>query len=314
LHEAALGVLRNVSRDSTHLQDLIGMGFVAITIKAVRAFPESQVLVKEACGFVGNLSRDPEIRGQLSDTGIIEEIFGALERCHNNGDRKVAKLALGALSNLATAESNRDVLAKIGVVPVLLEAARLFMGNENILEYAIGAISHLAVHDACNHQLFGAGTVEALLIFVGEHQDDLQVVSKSLIALRRLLKHSQAADGHRPNPAVASSITRAGLPDGARGVRLLVEALQAHVYDETVVKEVALLLAGLVGNPAVVPVVVEGAVPLCMKALDVHANDAPVADALASLLAQLPLEELPDFAREFGAAAGADREMAVGAA
>ena len=45
---------------------------------------------------------------------------------------------------------------RLDAVPILLNAARTFMRNENILEYAIGAISHIAVHDACNEQLVKA--------------------------------------------------------------------------------------------------------------------------------------------------------------
>merc|ERR1719384_1542791 len=149
--------------------------------------------MKEGCGGFGTLAADPEIRVQLGECGVLQVVLAALAGCTAHKDRKVAKLALGALLNLASCVPNRDILATTDVVPILLNAARTFIQNENILEYAIGALSHLAVHEACNRQLVSAGAAHALLLFLDEHREDLQVVSKSLVALRRLLKFATSS-------------------------------------------------------------------------------------------------------------------------
>lgn len=286
LHEAALGIVRGLSRNAPYREDIVNLGFIEATIKAMKKFPDNVVLLKEACGVFGNLASDPDIRVQLGESEVIQAVLAALAKCRTYDDRKVAKLALGALSNLASSEPNRAVMAKTDAVSILLGTARLFMRNENILEYAIGALSHLAVQEECNQQLIKAGAVEALLLFLQEHREDLHVTSKSLVALRRLLKQSHAAQ-----PAVSQEIATAGLRDGHRGVQLLVDSMQAHVYDDTVVQETALLLTSLSRNPNNVPALMAIGVKPCMKALEVHQNEASVSDALAEFLGQMPIEE-----------------------
>jgi len=288
LHEAALGIIRGLSRHAQYRDDILNLGFIQATIHGMRSFKDNTVLMKEACGVFGNLATDPEIRAQLGESGVIQEVLAALDQCKAYDDRKVAKLALGALSNLASSEANRNVIGRLDAVPILLNAARTFMRNENILEYAIGAISHIAVHDACNEQLVKAGAVEALLLFVGEHREDLHVVNKSLLALRRVLKQANETGS---GLLVVNLIANAGHKDGSRGVFLLVEAMQAHIYDETAVKETALLLTSLSTQAGNLNALMAAAVQPCMKALEVHQHEAPVADALAGLLAALPLEE-----------------------
>jgi len=292
LHEAALGIIRGLSRTPMYREDIVNLGFVPAAIQAMRTFSDNTLLLKEACGFFGNMATDPDLRVQLGEYGVVQEVVTTLSRCQMHEDRKLVKLALGALSNLASSEANRALLARANATQVLLGAARLFMSNENILEYAIGAISHIAVHDVCNKQLAESGAVEALLLFVGEHREDLQVVSKSLVALRRLLRHASqpVANG----VSVANQIARAGRPEGCFGVYLLVEAMQGHMYDETVVKETALLLTSLSKNPSNVHALMAAAVAPCMKALEVHHNEVAVSDALAGLLSQLPLEDGSD--------------------
>lgn len=213
-----------------------------------------------------------------------------LAKCRAYDDRKVAKLALGTLTNLASSDSNRDVMAKSDAASVLLDAARIFMRNENILEYAIGAISHLAVHEQGSQQLVWAGAIEALLLYISEHREDLEVVSKSLVALRRLNKCT--------TEKVTQQIACAGHRNDAHGVYLLVEAFQAHIYDGTVVRETALLFTSISKNSEFVPVLMSLAVHPCMKALEVHQNDTAVADALAGLLSNMPLEEDEDWDQE----------------
>jgi len=296
LHEAALGIVRGLSRNSQYREDIVNLGFIDETIMAMRTFGDNIVLLKEACGVFGNLASDPDLRVQLGESGVIQEVLATLSKCRTHDDRKVAKLALGTLSNLASSEPNRDVFSRTDVAPILLGAARIFMRNENILEYAIGAISHIAVHVACNKQLVKAGAVEALLLFLGDHKEDLQVVSKSLVALRRILKQSQ--DHHS---SVLRQVSGAGHNEGHRGICLLVEAMQEHIYDETAVKETALLLTSLSSVTNNVPVLMSVAVQPCMKALEVHQNEASVADALAELLAQLPIEEDESWAQDMTA-------------
>jgi len=292
LHEAALGIVRGLSRHASYREDIVNLGFIDATITAMRTFGGNTVLLKEACGVFGNLASAPDLRVQLGESGVIEEVLATLSKCTTTEDRKVAKLALGALSNLASCEPNRDVIARTDAVPVLLGAARLFMTNENILEYAIGAISHIAVHETCNRQLVEAGAVEALLLFLGDHREDLHVVSKSLVALRRLLKQSQER-----HSSVLRQISCAGLPEGHRGIQLIVDAMQEHVYDETAVREASLLLTSLSAITGNVPVLMSLACQPCMKALEVHQHEVTVADALAGLLAHLPIEEDESWAK-----------------
>jgi len=297
LHEAALGIVRGLSRHAEYREDIVNLGFVDATIAAMRASGDSPVLLKEACGVFGNLGAAADLRVQLGESGVIEEVIATLSKCKTGEDRKVAKLALGALANLASCEANRDILARTEAVPVILGAARLFMRNENVLECAISALSHIAVHDICNQQLVLAGAVEALLLFLGDHREDLQVVCKSLVALRRLLKMS-----HDRHAAVLRQISCAGAAEGHRGLHLIVEAMQEHLYDETAAREASLLLASLAAVPGNVPVLLSLAAQPCMKALEVHQHEVSVADALAGLLAQLPIEEDESWAKGMDAA------------
>jgi hypothetical protein len=296
LHEAALGIVRGLSRSAQYREDIVNLGFIDATIQAMKAFDDNTTLLKEACGVFGNLASDPDLRVQLGESGVIQQVLSVLSKCRTHDDRKVAKLALGTISNLASSEANRDVFAKTDAVQVLLQSARLFMQNENILEYAIGAISHIAVHESCNSQLIKGGAIEALLLFIGEHREDLAVVSKALVALRRLL--SRSAGQHA---TVLRQIACAGSSTGNRGIYLLVEAMQAHIYDETATRETALLLSSLSSIPANVPILMQAALQPCTKALEVHQNDFSVADALAGLLASLPIEEDDTWAQDITA-------------
>jgi len=271
-------------------EDIVNLGFITATTHAMNKFRDNTVVLKEACGVFGNLAQDPDIRVQLGENGVIQEVLGTLEKCRAYDDRKVAKLALGTLTNLASSNSNREVLMESGAAPILLDAARIFMCNENILEYAIGAISHLAVHEQGSQQLVRAGAVEALLLYLSEHREDLQVVSKSLIALRRLNKCADST--------VIQHIACAGHQGGAQGVYLLIEAMQAHIYDDTIVRETVLLFTSLSKNACNVPALMSLAVQPCMKALEVHQNDTAVADALTGFLANMPLEEDESWAQE----------------
>jgi len=296
LHEAALGIVRGLSRSAQYREDIVNLGFIDATIQAMRAFSDNPTLLKEACGVFGNLASDQDLRVQLGESGVIQEVLGTLSTCRTHDDRKVAKLALGAIANLASSEANCEVFAKSDAAQVLLGSARLYMQNENILEYAISAVSHLAVHESCNQQLINGGAVEALLLFIGEHREDLAVVSKSLVALRRLVKQSAKQQD------VLRQITSAGHGEGTYyGIYLLVEALQAHIYDETAARETALLLSSLSNTPANIAVLMKVALQPCMKALEVHTNDFAVADALAGLMAQLPIEEDDGWAQDLTA-------------
>lgn len=283
LHEAALGIVRGQSRSPSSRQDLLNLGVIPMSLWSMRRFGASSSVLKDACGIFGNLAADPTLRVQMGECGVVEVVVAALRSCQSNEDRKVAKLALGALLNLANADANRDVLARVSAGPVLLASARLFMRNENVLEYAIGAISHLAVHPVCNEQLVQAGAVEALLLFLGDHREDLHIISKSLVALRRVVKCSGGS--------VLEQVTTAGHRDSCKGLCIIIEAMTAHMYDETAVKECALLLTSLSVTPANLQPLMATAVQPCMKAMEVHQYNTPVADALAGFLAQMPLEE-----------------------
>jgi hypothetical protein len=223
--------------------------------------------------------------------GAINEIVTALSRCEGHDDRKLAKIAMGALSNLSCLDQNRDILANTPVVQVLLGAVRFFMHLENILEQSITVISHIAVHPECNRQLVQSGAVEALLLFLEEHVDDLVILRKALIALRHCQKHSLLPGAEPPQVPVTQQIAHAGRPGSFNGVRLLIKTMITHCYDPTIVKEVSLLLTAIARVNENVPTLMGLAVQPCMKALEFHRNDQPVSDALAGLLAMLPLEE-----------------------
>merc|ERR1712232_1444319 len=126
---------------------------------------------------------------------------------------------------------------------------------------------------------------------MGEHGEDHGVISKSLVALRRIIKYS-VTETDNPEAAIARQICDAGRSDKSnRGVAILVEAMQQHSYDDLIVKETALLLTSLSRNPDVIPVLMTVAVQPCMKAMELHQNEVGVADALSGLLAKLPLED-----------------------
>merc|ERR1712039_496859 len=91
--------------------------------------------------------------------------------------------------------------------------------------------------------------------------------------------------------AVLQQICCAGQRDGQRGVQILIDSLQAHIYDDTVVQETSLLLTSLSKNPNNVAALMSIAVKPCMKALEVHQNETSVADALGEFLGQMPIEE-----------------------
>jgi hypothetical protein len=287
LLEASLGIVRNLCRHSKYREDIVNLGFVAVAANAMKDFRDNPVLQKEACGVFGNLAGDAGIREQLGQSGVLQELVTTLQRCRLNDDRKVAKLALGALMNLSTSEANRELLAATDVVPVTLAAAQNFMQNENILEMAIGVISHMAVHATTGQQLAEAGGVEALLLFLQEHKEDLQVIQRSLVALRRLVKTS-ASSG---NTVLLTQIACAGNSGGDNGIQLLVQAMEAHIYDETICKETALLFTSMADRQLSIQGLMTLAAEPCMKALELHQNDAPTSDALAGLLAHLPLED-----------------------
>merc|ERR1712106_191666 len=165
------------------------------------------------------------------------------------------------------------------------------MNNENILEYAVGVISHLSVHSDSGRKLVQAGGVEALLLFLREHSMDLQVICKSLVALRRLVKTSSSAGIEKNEMALLHQIASAGDQQGTQGIKLLVDTMQTHIYDETVVKEITLLFFSLTRLQSTIRPMMSMVVEPCMKALEIHQNDAPAADAIASLLGRLPLED-----------------------
>lgn len=295
LLEACLGIVRGLCKPAlghpTHREEIISLGFVKTTVQALIDFPDSIVVQKEACGIFGNLAADPSIREQLGESGVLQEVVRSLARCMKHDDRKVAKLALGSLMNLSSSEANREILATTEVVPIILSVAQTFMQNENILEYAIGVISHISVQPTCGRALVEAGAVEALLLFLREHKEDLQVVSRSLVAMRRLVKTSAASGDEVADIALIKQIACAGNREGAQGIQLLTQAMEAHVYDEIVCRETAALFASLTKVQSSFAPLMAIAVQPCMKALEVHQNDAATADSIAALLALLPLED-----------------------
>jgi len=279
LHEAGLGVLRALSRIKTAVQEIASLGFVRIIIAAMQRFPNSVAIQREASAIIGNLATDAALRLMLCKVGAVQQTVATLKNCPAAEDRKVAKLALGALANLAASEANREVMANCSAAAATLGVARTFLRNEHVLEYAILAISHLALHDGCAHQLLEAGALEALLLFLQEHGEDLLIASKSLVALGRLLR----SDDVEAVSFVACS--------GCQGASLLLETLKAHIYDDVVVREASKLLTILCSLPGVPEGLLSPASEPCLKALKLHQNEQSASDALVSLLANLPLED-----------------------
>merc|ERR1712139_161816 len=80
--------------------------------------------------------------------------------------------------------------------------------------------------------------------------------------------------------------------EGFQGIFFIVEAMKVHIYDDTVVKEGALLLYSLRrASDLAIDALMRWAVEPCMRAVEVHKNDVIVYDALTALLAALPVEE-----------------------
>jgi len=125
---------------------------------------------------------------------------------------------------------------------------------------------------------------------MGEHRDDLPVVTRSLVTLRRIIKH-QAQISSEAAEKMLLKISQGGLAEGNQGVALIAQAMSVHIYAEGAVKEAVLLLDSLrrVGNN--VDVLMQVAVEPCMRAMELHKNDVGTYDALTALLAALPLEE-----------------------
>eukprot|EP00927_Polykrikos_kofoidii_P024523 TRINITY_DN22292_c0_g1_i1.p1 TRINITY_DN22292_c0_g1~~TRINITY_DN22292_c0_g1_i1.p1 ORF type:complete len:639 (-),score=105.53 TRINITY_DN22292_c0_g1_i1:229-2145(-) len=292
LYEGGIGIIRGLAKNPEQGTQIVDMGYVAVALQAMSGFSGNVIVKKEACGFFGNLAAHPAIRVQLGESGVIGPILEVLKNCETNDDRKVAKLALGAISNLASSEENRCLLADMHAAIVILDAARVFMGSENILEYAIGAISHIGVHHECNRQLLEAGAIEALLLFLGQHHGDRELVSKAVVGLRRLLKNNAETQGEGGQLQVLRRIAQAGnTPGSVQGIKIIVDAVDAHLYDEAITKETACLLTSLSRDPSLLPSLLAVAAKKCMEAMDLHKNDAAVFDALAGFLERLPLED-----------------------
>merc|ERR1711908_86188 len=91
--------------------------------------------------------------------------------------------------------------------------------------------------------------------------------------------------------ALIKQIACAGNREGAQGIQLLTAAMEAHVYDETVCRETAALFCSLTKVQSNLSALMSFAATQCMKALELHQNDTATADAIAALLALLPLED-----------------------
>mmetsp|Transcript_20893 Transcript_20893/g.53080 ORF Transcript_20893/g.53080 Transcript_20893/m.53080 type:complete len:587 (-) Transcript_20893:129-1889(-) len=289
LHEAAMGIIRRLSNNGEFREDIVSMDFVPTTVSAMKRFSSSASLLKEACGVISNLAADQDIRIQLGEAGIIEQVVDVLANCHAHEDRKVAKLALGALLNLSASPQNRALAAKCGAVQTLLHVQRYYMHTEMILELAIGAVSHLVMDKGCHAMFVEAGGVEAILLFLEEHKDDLGVMQKAMLCLRRAAHTAQSSPQAQ---ALLEKMGRGGADDGWVGIVLVVEAMKVHKYDGAVVREAALLLYDICQNPAVVNIVANLAAEVCMEAVEMHGRSDPdVADAVTTLLASLPIDD-----------------------
>lgn len=295
LHEAAIGLVRNSSKNATFKEDIVKLEYPKVALEAMRKFGVTHLgLCREVCGFVGSLAAEGPLRAQLAELSAAPSVLDALSHNSCYQDRKLAMLALGALVNLTNCERSRQQLAETEQAPAnLLEATRVFIGNESILELAVGAISHLAIDGACALQLIEAGAVEAILVFLTECVENAGVVSKCLMALRRLYHGSiSSTDGDTVSP-VAARLSGDG--DAVRGTEIIVEAVQAHEQDRGIVKEACQLLSLLGRRSVNVPVLLKVAVRPLLRAMEIHKSEDALCDLIANFLSTLPLEEEGDW-------------------
>lgn len=290
LHEAGLGIVRNMSRTPAFREAITQAGFISIAVGSMRAASSRRVgEVREACGFIGNLACEAHVRLQLAFSGAAPAIVDGLLKCRE--DKKVAKLALAALVNLTNCEKNRSALAADGrVATLLLDTARLYIGSESLLELAVGAMSHFSVNEDGAAQMLEAGAVDALLVFLMDGVASVPVVSKSMMALRRLY-HCPSTSCMNSVSLVLQRLSEASGEDGVpQGILIIVNAMQTHDYDRSVVKETAQLMDLLSKREANVPILLKVAVRPLLRAMEIHRNDAALCDLIANLLANLPLE------------------------
>mmetsp|Transcript_9110 Transcript_9110/g.20266 ORF Transcript_9110/g.20266 Transcript_9110/m.20266 type:complete len:628 (+) Transcript_9110:84-1967(+) len=293
--EACLGIARSPCKLTSLREEIISMGFLQLSIDNLRRWPQHMGVQKEACGIIGNLAVDEEIRKRIGKTGAIEEVVNALSRCSSMEDRKTAKLACGALVNLASSSDNREILSNTDVVRVLLYTMQLYITNENVLEYGIIMISHLAVQQACNEKLFEAGAVSALFLFCHQHSEDINLLSRSLAALRHIARYCGGLEDELATVAMLNHIAHAGQEEGFNGLQLMVRMMQMHQYETVIIRECSLLFTGMTRDKACINALMEITMKTCTKALEIHKGDEATATALVEFLAQLPVEDKDDF-------------------
>eukprot|EP00397_Hematodinium_sp_SG-2012_P014206 GEMP01014437.1.p1 GENE.GEMP01014437.1~~GEMP01014437.1.p1 ORF type:complete len:606 (+),score=128.22 GEMP01014437.1:48-1865(+) len=283
--EAAFGILRRVANPQkdavTHkaslpdyVQDMVALRFLEDDVlRQGLEFERSTKgplpgRVKECAGFLGNLAVDQHYRNILKNTIALSGLTSALEVACENGDqdRKVAKIALGALQNFTVCPLICDRLFKTTqICAIVLLSMQIFGHNAQVLEGAIGAVSHLAQDRNCCQRLFDGGVIEALLVFIAEWFDDVMITKRCLVSLRRLMINN------------VSTVRKVLLMESNRGLHLVIEALSKHIYDEGVATEAVLIIELTELN---VNFLQEIALDPCQRAAGHHSDLEPVLERL----------------------------------
>jgi len=192
--------------------------------------------VKEVIGFVGNIASSEAGREALVSTCAVKGTVEALDACCESGDvdRKTAKIALAALVNLTVSKKIcEQAFLKTDICTILLQTMKTFGHNTNVLEQAMNLLSHLAADSFCCRKLLDGGAGEAILCYLTEHQQDLFMNKRCVLALRRMLATS---------PEAIHSLL---VDSSNEGLQRVLNITKRHVYDQTVAQELVLLLEAL---------------------------------------------------------------------
>jgi len=267
--EPCFGILRRIAKVADVERDILSLDFANDRVLRQGFHLERDIngqicgKVKEVIGFVGNLATTEAGREAILGTQAVWGTVKAIEACCKTGDidRKTAKIALAALVNLTVSRRIcEDAYTNTNICAVLLESMKTFGHNANVLEQAMGVLSHLATEPQCCRQLIKGGAGEAILCYLTEHQQDLFMNKRCILALRRML-------------ATCPEQVHSLLVDGANeGLQRVLTATRRHIYDSTVAQELVLLLEALHLPPQVLDLAEDTCTTLLRHHSFLHAN------------------------------------------
>eukprot|EP00398_MALV-I-01_sp_L67-1_P000418 gene418-69_t len=286
LYECGMGVLRRVASQKQFHEEILQLGFVSHIVHAIDIGSEQESdktdLLKESFGVIGNLAADNWVREQLGENGIVKGIVSALKKCYSREDRKVVKLALASLSNLANSKKNRQYFAECGCVGTVLSVAR-------------GTVTSML--PPCLLRATRSGWRE--VGYLEDHRDDRPVIVRVIVALRRMLIEAEFHEEKKAISTAACSLrevagvmVRAGRESGHQGLFDIKRAIEDIKDDDSVSRDGCLVILKIIElYPALVPTAMQLMNQLSMDILRIHGGDGAVVDAVSALLAALPLEE-----------------------